>query len=380
MAEATDQERTEQATPKRLEEARRRGDIPRSRDLTGAAVLLAAGAGMYMLGSYSGGALYDMMRAQLSIAPDSILSDSHLFGALQSAVAQTGMALAPVLGLIVLAATLAPLALGGWSFAAQSLVPDFARLSPGAGFKRMFSLQAAMEVVKSLAKFAVVALAVILVLRADTDELLQLGSESTAQSIVHAFKLCGQAFIAMTAGLLVIAGIDVPLQLWQYAKRHKMTRDEIRQELKESEGSPEVKGRIRRVQQELARQRMMEEVPKADVVVTNPTHFAVALRYDEKRMRAPIVVAKGADHVAAKIREVAAKHNVTLFEAPPLARALHRHVALGDEIPRTLYAAVAQVLTYVFQLRAAKQGMATIPIRPDIELDGELAPRAPGEA
>jgi len=190
---------------------------------------------------------------------------------------------------------------------------------------------------------------------------------------VHAFKMCGQAFIVLSSGLLVIAGVDVPYQLWQYAKKLRMSREDIRREMKESEGSPEIKGRIRQLQRELAQRRMMEDVPKADVVVTNPTHFAVALRYDDQRMRAPIVVAKGADNVAAKIRELAEKHNVAIFEAPPLARTLHRHVEIGGEIPQRLYVAVAQVLTYIFQLRAAKQGVAMMPGRPDIDMSDIVA-------
>jgi flagellar biosynthetic protein FlhB len=185
--------------------------------------------------------------------------------------------------------------------------------------------------------------------------------------------MCGQAFIALSSGLLIIAGIDVPYQLWQYARKLRMSREDIRREMKESEGSPEVKGRIRQIQREIAQRRMMEEVPKADVIVTNPTHFAVALRYDDQRMRAPIVVAKGADVIAAKIRELAAKHNVPVFEAPPLARTLFRHVEIGGEIPQRLYVAVAQVLTYVFQLRAAKIGEAMMPQRPDIDMQDIIA-------
>ena len=362
----TDQERTEQATPKRLEEARKRGDIPRSRDLSTAAVMLAAGIGLYNLGGYAGGALYDMMRSQLSITPEKALYDGYMASAFGDAVLQAALGLMPMFGLIALAALLAPLALGGWSFSTEALKPNFSRLNPGTGFGRMFSLQAVLELAKSLAKFSVVAVIAVVVLKKDTNELLHLGSEAPDGAIVHAFMVCGRAFIAMTAGLLIIAAIDVPIQLWQYAKKLKMTREEIREELKQNEGSPEIKGRIRRIQQEMARRRMMEEVPKADVVVTNPTHFAVALRYDEYKMRAPIVVAKGADEVAAKIREIAAAHNVALFEAPPLARALHRHVDLGMEIPRGLYVAVAQVLTYVYQLRAAKQGMAMMPEKPEI--------------
>jgi len=198
---------------------------------------------------------------------------------------------------------------------------------------------------------------------------MSLGREPIGSAIGHAVSLSGHALIAMSSALLLIAGIDVPYQLWSYAKQMRMSREEIRQEAKESDGSPEVKAQIRRMQQEMAQRRMMEDVPKADVVVTNPTHFAVALRYDDKRMRAPVVVAKGADLIAARIREIAAENNVLIFEAPPLARVLHKHVDIGREIPASLYVAVAQVLTYVFQLRAAKQGMAIMPTKPDIAVD-----------
>jgi flagellar biosynthetic protein FlhB len=371
MAENDAQDRTEQATPKRLEEARRKGDIPRSRDLSAAAVLLAGGVGLYMLGGHSGAAVYEMMRSQLSVSPEQVLQESYMTSAMSAAALQVLIGLAPLFAVVVLAAGLAPLALGGWSFSGEALAPNFSRLDPAKGIARMFSMQAVAELGKSLAKFAVVAIIAVLVLKNDTGELLALGTEASASSILHAFVLCGKSLILMTSGLLIIAAIDVPLQLWQYAKKLKMTREEIRQELKESEGSPEIKSRIRQAQQELARRRMMEEVPKADVVITNPTHFAVALRYDEKRMRAPVVVAKGADDVAAKIREIAGVHQVPLFEAPPLARMLHRHVDIGAEIPQSLYVAVAQVLTYVFQLRAAKRGLGIMPTRPTIEVAGE---------
>jgi len=374
MADEQDQaERTEQATPKRLEEARKKGDIPRSRELSTAAVMMTAGVGMYLLGATVGTGLSEMVRNSLTIAPEALSYDDALPRALVTTAAQALWACVPIFGLIMLAATLAPLALGGWSFSGQALTPDFSRLSPSAGFKRMFSMVAVVELAKSLAKFSVVALVGVLLLRSQTGELLSLGAEPTHQAVVHAFKLCGQAFIAMSSGLLLIAAVDVPYQLWQHARRLRMSRHDIRQELKESEGSPEIKGRIRQLQQDMARRRMMQDVPKADVVVTNPTHFAVALRYDDKRMRAPIVIAKGADEVAAKIREVAAEHQVPMFEAPPLARALHRHVDIGGEIPQRLYVAVAQVLTYVFQLRAAKQGLAMMPQRPDVDVSEEGA-------
>ncbi len=370
MAEhdSNDQDRTEQATPKRLEEARRRGDIPRSRDLSAAAVSMSGALGILFLGGETARRLYDMTRANLSLTPAQALQDGYMLMALSHSAAQALLACAPIFAAVALAAVLAPLILGGWSFSTEALAPNFARLSPASGFKRMFSSQALIELSKSLAKFAVVALAAILVLRYDINQLLGLGSEPAVRGTMHAAQLSAKAFLILAASLLLIAAIDAPYQLWQYAKKMRMSREEIRREMKESEGSPEVKGRIRQAQQAMARRRMMQEVPKADVVVTNPTHFAVALRYDENRMRAPVVVAKGADLVAARIREIANENNVPIFEAPPLARVLHRNVDLGQEIPSALYAAVAQVLTYVFQLKAAKQGLAMMPVRPEVSV------------
>jgi flagellar biosynthesis protein FlhB len=227
------------------------------------------------------------------------------------------------------------------------------------------------ELCKAFAKFAVVALFAVVFLWAKSSEMLQLGSEPTALAIGHAVSLCGQALLAFAAGLGLIAAIDVPLQLWQHTKQLRMTRQEIRDEMKESEGSPETRGRIRSVQQAMASRRMMQEVPKADVVVVNPTHFAVALRYDDKRMRAPVVVAKGADAIAARIREVATEHLVPIFEAPPLARALYRNVDIGSPIPAALYVSVAQVLTYIYQLRAARRAGEAPPVPPAINPDVE---------
>ena len=198
-----------------------------------------------------------------------------------------------------------------------------------------------------------------------------LGVEPFPLGIVHAFRLIGLALIALGGALAVIAVIDVPLALWQYHRSLRMTRQELRDEHKETEGSPEIKARVRRVQQQQARKRMMQQVPKADVVVTNPTHYAVALRYDEQRMRAPIVVAKGVELIALTIREIAFEHKVPIVEAPPLARALHASCELGGEIPAQLYAAVAKVLIYVYQLRASRRGAGPTPQALDIELPSE---------
>ncbi len=362
------QERTEQPTPKRLEEARRKGQIPRSRDLTAAAVTLAGGTSLYLLGGYIGGQMHGMMRRSFALSREQALDTMYLIPAFANAAAEGLRACLPVLLIIMLAAIMAPLLLGGWSFSTESLAPKFERLNPLEGMKRIFSLRSLVELSKALAKFGSVAVIAVLVLWNDASSLLALGREPLAPAIGHALKLSGQGLLAISAGLLLIAAIDVPYQLWQYAKQMRMSREEIRQEMKESEGSPEVKGRIRQIQQEMARQRMMQDVPNADVIVTNPTHFAVALRYDEKRMRAPIVVAKGADLIAARIREVGTEHNVAIFEAPPLARVLYRNVDIGREIPSSLYVAVAQVLSYVFQLRIAQRSGLQPPERPVVEV------------
>ncbi|MGH8176244.1 MAG: flagellar biosynthesis protein FlhB [Steroidobacter sp.] len=368
MSEDPGQERTEQATPKRLEEARRKGQIPRSRELSAAAVTLAGGTALYMMGGQIGGNLHGIMTRGLTLSREQALDTAHLLPALSSAAAAGLRACAPVLGVVMLAAILAPLALGGWSFSTQALAPQFSRLNPLAGVKRMFAMRSIIELLKALAKFGVVAAVAVIVLWNEAPALLALGREPMAQAIGHAVKLSGQGLIAISAGLLIIAAIDAPYQLWQYAKQMRMSREEIRQEYKESEGSPEVKGRIRQLQQQMASQRMMQDVPKADVIVTNPTHFAVALRYDEKRMQAPIVVAKGVDLIAARIREVATEHSVPIFEAPPLARVLYRNVDIGSAAPATLYVAVAQVLSYVYQLKVAQRSGMQPPPKPTVEV------------
>jgi flagellar biosynthesis protein FlhB len=288
--------------------------------------------------------------------------------ALASAFLSALLACLPLLGLLFAAAMLAPLLIGGWNISAEALAPKWDRLSPLAGLKRMFSIQGVLELCKSLARFGVVAVVAVLVLWIQADELLALGREPLHFAIGHALGIVGWALTALAGSLVLIAAVDVPLSLWQHHRSLRMTKQEVRDENKETEGNPEVKGYIRSRQQEVARRRMMQDVPKADVVVTNPTHYAVALRYDEHRMRAPVVVAKGQDLVAARIREIAGEHGVPILEAPPLARALHAGCNLGDEIPARLYVTVAQVLAYVYQLRAARRTGAAPPATPEIVL------------
>ena len=361
------EQRTESATPKRLEQARKQGQVPRSRDLNSAAVLLAGGIGLYSLGGLVGGRLLALMRDGLRFSRVEAMGDGQMTAALADAGWQALVACAPLLGLLLAAAIVAPLAIGGWNFSTEAVAPKWQRLDPLAGLRRVFSPQGLIELGKSLARFAVVALLACLLLWSQRDELLQLGREPLRDAIGHSLQVSGFALLALAASLGLLAAVDVPLTLWQHFRSLRMTREEVRQEQKETEGNPEVKGHIRSRQQALARRRMMQEVPRADVVVTNPTHYAVALRYDERRMRAPVVVAKGRDLVALRIREIASAHAVPVLEAPPLARALHRHCDLGDGIPTQLYAAVAQVLAYVYQLRAARQSGSPPPVAPQID-------------
>jgi flagellar biosynthesis protein FlhB len=361
------QDQTEQPTQKRLDEARSSGQVPRSRELTTAAVVLAASIGLRFSGAGMATGFAALMKSGLTLSREQALDENLLLPTLVAAGWQGLVVTAPLLGLMAAAALLSPLAIGGWNLSFTTMVPNFSRLNPVPGLQRMFSMRGVTELWKSYAKFLVVGVIAVAFLRANAAHLLGLSNEPLNAGMTHAVSLTSGALLALAGSLAIIAGIDVPLTLHQYMQQLRMSRQEVRQEHRESDGSPEVKGRIRRMQQELARRRMLQEVPKADVVITNPTHYSVALRYDEKRMRAPIVVAKGADEVAANIRKIAVENKVPIFEAPPLARVLFRDVDLNAEVPASLYVAVAQVLTYVLQLRAPITQGAARPVRPKID-------------
>ena len=369
MADDTSQsDRTETPTQKRLDDARAKGQVPRSRDLSAAAVVLAGGIGLRTMGSGFGGRMLAIMREGLSFTRGAAMDNGWMLHQFERSALQGAIAMAPVMGLLLAAALLAPLVIGGWTFSAEALVPDFARLNPVTGLQRMFSIRGLIELGKALARFVVVAVVAVTVLWKQFHSFTHLGTEPTGAAIGHAMALAGSAMIALAGALAAIALVDVPLAIWQFNKSMRMTRQEIRDEHKETDGNPEIKSRVKRAQQAVARRRMMQEVPKASVVITNPTHYAVALRYDESRMRAPVVVAKGQDLIAARIREIASEHNVVIVEAPPLARALHANCELGDEIPARLYAAVAKILVYVYQLRTATRRGETRPVLPSVEV------------
>jgi flagellar biosynthetic protein FlhB len=375
MAEETGQEKTEEPTAKRLQDAREKGDIPRSRELSATALLLAAAASALLFGSQVAGSMMDIMRESFSLDRRDMFDPARMFTHLGEALYEGFLSLWGFYLLTLLAALLSPIALGGWNFSGQAIQPKGSRINPLSGIKRMFSLKALIELLKALAKFLLVGSFAIMVLWLDQPDLIALAREAVEPAIAHSLQILGWSFLVMSLSLIIISLIDVPFQLYDYNKKLKMTLQEVKDEMKNTEGKPEVKGRIRQLQREIAQRKMMTEVPEADVVITNPTHYAVALKYDQQGGGAPRVVAKGADFVALRIREIAEEHDVPLLSAPPLARALYHATEIGDEIPAGLYQSVAQVLAYVFQLKRYKQRMeeAPTPLRDeDLEIPEEF--------
>lgn len=380
MAEQSDLERTEPASERRLEQAREEGQVPQSRELATFAVLMAGGVTLWMTGSGFTRSLAGVVRDGLTLDRAAAFESTALLDRLASLAADGLLAMLPLLAVLVAAALAAPLALGGWTFTFKPIAPDWSRVDPIQGFKRMFSVASVVELGKALAKALLVGAVAAWVVWRFKDEVFGLGVESLDRAVDHLGHLLGLAFLFVAGAMVLVVAIDVPVQLWQYYRRLRMTKDEVRREAKETEGDPQVKARIRAQQREMARRRMMAEIPNADVIVTNPTHFAVALKYTAE-MRAPKVVAKGAHLLALRIRELGEEHRVPLLEAPPLARALYRHADLGDEIPVTLYAAVAEVMAYVFQLRRWREQGGAAPAAPDeLPVPADLDPGAAGAA
>lgn len=378
MAETDQQERTEQPTAKRLQEARERGEVARSRDLAGAAVTLLVMLALVLATWPSARGAAALFRIGLDYRPETLLGAQGMTDALASAAWAGLLILALPLAVSVLAALAGTLALGGWVFSGDALTPKPERFNPVKGFKRMFSLRGLVELGKALGKFLVVAAITGILLSWLAPRLGSLAVEPAPAGVRRAISTIGWSGVAIASGLLLIAAVDVPWQWFDFRRRLRMTREELKREQKETDGNPEVRSRIRSLQQQMARRKMMADVPKADVVVTNPTHYAVALRYDGKRARAPVVVAKGAELLAARIREIAVEHRVAILESPPLARALYRHVEIGAEIPAALYLAVAQVLAYVYRLREAARTGGLVPEPPRPEIDPALlGPPAP---
>lgn len=366
MAEGDDssQEKTEEASARKIEKAREEGQIPRSRDLTTTAVLLLAGIGLYVFSGFMGEKLIGITRESFIISRTDIFDPNSMIAHLARAIFQGLLSIAPLMALLLIASIIGPIALGGWNMSAQAMQPKMSRMDPMAGLKRIFSPKSLIELAKALGKVFIILLATYWLLKYYAQDMFRLGDEDVESAIIHSLEISVLATIALAAVTILIAAIDVPLQLYEYNKKLKMSRQDLKDESKDTDGKPEVKGRIRQLQREIAQRRMMADVPQADVIITNPTHFAVALKYDPETMDTPILVAKGGDHVALKIREIGKAHNVEILESPALARAIFYTTELNDTIPAGLYLAVAQVLAYIFQLRNYRKGKGERPKRP----------------
>lgn len=377
MAEESDLEKTEPASPRRLEKAREEGQVPRSRELATFVMLGAAVAGLWFMAGSLGQALDRNLRHGLAFERAVGFDTSRMIVRAWEQGAQALLALMPLFALMVVAALVGPMLIGGWLFSGKAIGPNFGKLNPVAGIGRMFSSQSLADLVKALAKAALVGGVAYLVISDNLDAMLGLMAEPVTEALPRTIVLVARSCALIAAALLLVALLDVPYQLWSHYRKLRMSREDLRQEHKESEGDPHVKARIRRQQQQMARRRMMAEVPKADIVLTNPTHFAVALKYLDAGMSAPRVVAKGTDLVAQRIRELAAEHRVAILEAPPLTRALYKHTQLGDEIPAGLYSAVAEVLAWVYQLRRWRDEGGEAPREPtDLPVPDALAVEA----
>ncbi len=374
MAENEDgQERSEEPTAKKQQEAKDKGQIPRSRELGGVAVMIFGAAGLIMTGSVLFETAHEVFAMNYEVSRDDLLSPDVMVHNLVGSAQTAFFALTPFyLSLLIAALFISPM-VGGYNFSVKALQPKLSKLNPLKGLKRMFSMQSLMEVVKAIAKFSLVATVGVLLLDYNLHRCLELGFKEPSEAISEGIAIVAWSFLILCCTLLIVAAIDIPFVLYQHNKQLKMTKQEVKDEYKDTEGKPEVKSKLRSKQREIAQSRMMAAVPDADVVITNPTHYAVALKYDPKKMLAPIVVAKGSDFIAQQIKKVALANDVMILNSPPLARSIYYHTELEREIPQGLYISVAQVLAYVFQLKQFQEGKGPNPgVAPEFPVPEDL--------
>ena len=380
MAEESDLEKTEAPSPRRLEQAREEGQVPQSRELSTFLVTVTGAATLLLLGNWMAIRVSGLLRDGFAFDWRAAFDENVMLDMLERMLSGALLTLMPLFFALLIAAVAAPMLLGGLVFAPKALGPNFGRMNPLKGFGRMFSVHGLAEMVKAILKSLLVGGVAALVLWLNMDHLFDLMVEPLEIGMADFSDTVAFAALLIVLSLGLLALMDVPFQLWQYHKKLRMTKEEVKREGKEQEGDPMVKGRIRAMQREMARRRMMSEVPKADVVVTNPTHFSVALKYDAEKMGAPVVVAKGRGELALKIRELAKEHGVPMLEAPPLARALYKHCELEQSIPAALYTAVAEVMAYVYQLDAWMKSGGLPPVAPTaLPVPAGMDPGAPEE-
>ncbi|MEC6897657.1 flagellar biosynthesis protein FlhB [Photobacterium piscicola] len=361
MSDADGQERTEDATARKREQAREKGQVPRSRELASVAVLVSGAVGLMWFGEGLGTALAKVMSRMFTLSREEAFDVHLLFSVISTAIWQVFLPLVIILVFLFTAALIGAAGLGGVRFSSEAAMPKFSKMNPMSGLKRMFGSQSWVELIKSILKVGLVASVAGYLIYSSLNDFFQLSIETFPANYFHALDILLNFVLLICCSLLIVVAIDVPYQIWHFSDQLKMTKQEIKDEYKDSEGKPEVKGRIRMLQREMAQRRMMADVPQADVVITNPEHFSVALRYNPQLDAAPVVIAKGGDHLALKIREIANKHNIDIVPAAPLARAIYYTTELEQQVPDGLFVAVAQVLAYVFQLKAYRRGKGQKP-------------------
>jgi flagellar biosynthetic protein FlhB len=363
MAEESDVEKTEPASSRRLEQAREEGQVPRSREIGAFLILVVAASAFWFVGPWMMNRTTALVRRGLTLEEPLMRDPQFMMVRFADLSLDALLSFAPLLLALVIAALASPFFLGSWNFSLKALSPDLGRLDPIKGLSRLVSWSGLVELVKAVAKALLVGGVATWVLWSERNDVFAIFAQPIEVGLTSAGHLINYSFLMIVMAMLFIVAVDVPFQLWQYYDKLKMSKEEVKQEGKEMEGNPQVKGRIRQLQREAARKRMMGAVPTADVIVTNPTHFAVALAY-KSGMGAPKVLAKGMGEIALRIREIGAENSVPMLEAPPLARALYRHAEIDEEIPSALYAAVAEVLAYVYQLANWRHVGGHYPIPP----------------
>jgi flagellar biosynthetic protein FlhB len=373
--EDSSQEKTEEPTERKIQKSKEDGQTARSKELNTTAILLFGALGLVAFGSYMSEKIHHIARSNLSVERAAIFDTNTMFSHMSSSMWEAIEALVPWFILVLIAAFLSPLGVGGWLFSTKALAPKMSRISPLAGFKRMFSANSLVELLKAWAKVLVVGTSAYFIIEFYFQDAMALQNAAVRPAIKRSVEIVLWAAVILCASTLIIAMIDVPWQIYSHTKKLRMSLQEVKDEFKDTEGKPEVKGRIRQMQREAAQRRMMGAVPDADVVITNPTHYAVALKYTGGA-GAPIVVAKGIEETAFKIREIAKENNVPQMQAAPLARAIYVHTRIDDEIPEGLFVAVAQVLAYIYQIDQYAKGQGakpdhrpTMPIPKDLRVD-----------
>ncbi len=364
MAENQDgQEKSEDPTEKKKSESRKKGQITRSKELTTLFMLIMSIVGIMIFAKDMVETISAIMRNNFAVERDTLFHTGQLFIHFKGELAAMLYSLLPLFILMVITAILSSSLLGGFNFSSEALQPKLSKMNPLKGIKKIFGTNGLIELVKSILKLLLLGSIAVYFIWADRYEIYGLSEEPFPDAFIHAMKLLSWQFLLVSLGMIVVAMIDVPYQIWSNQKQLKMTKQEVKDESKNSDGNPEIKSRIRQLQREMAMQRMMGDVPQADVIITNPTHYAVALQYDTEGSGAPVMLAKGTDLVALQIRNVAQANDVPILEAPPLSRAIYHSVEIGQEIPAGLYVAVAQVLAYIFQL---KNGEVDESMKPDL--------------